>query len=106
MDKVSVFDNLPNEETFNFAKAFAHISETTPQQTEQIYLDWRQNFRRERIDSEDLAVLFPMPSSNKNELAIDIENNHNMSNDNTNRKRKNSVQSVEETNCLAEFRVI
>lgn len=106
MDKTSIFDNLPIEESFNFSKAFVHMSDVSQQNSEQFYLDRRQTFRRDRIDSEDMVFLLPMPRSNRNEMMLEIENQQNFQSENTTRKRKNSTQSVEESNCLAEFRVL
>ena len=102
---MSIFDDLPVHDNYNLSKAFAFLTETTQSCSESLLLDVRNNFRRDRIDSEDIVFLPPLPSLKQRDLPTEVELT-NFSQDNTVRKRKNSTQSQEEQNLLSEFRVV
>lgn len=102
---MSIFDDLPIHENYNISKAFVFLNETSQGPSESFLPEVRHNFRRDRIDSEDIVFLPPILSVIHRELTVDAELN-NFSQDNTVRKRKNSMQSQEEQNLLSEFRVV
>lgn len=105
MDRTSALDDLPIQDGFFMNKMLAFMSDANQPNIDRTENDWRLNFRRDRIDSEDLVCLIPSVHSRKNDFPIEIENQINIQNESTSKKRKNSMQSTEELNCFTEFRV-
>ena len=102
---MSIFDDLPIHENYNLSKAFVFLNETVQSNSDSFLQDMHQNYRRDRIDSEDIVFLPPKISPKFCELTVDAEINS-LNQDNSLRKRKNSMQSQEEQNLLSEFRVV